>query len=227
MARKRRLLHLALPTTLGLGVASFATAGSAMAASGAIKGPVTDNNGANLAGICVTAFAPGHGAGGAAITDSSGNYAIQGLGTDPYQVRFSVVVVSGITLSARVFSAAGSGPSATSAKKKGTTVSFRLDRAATVVFTVPRLTQGRRVKRGGQTTCDRRTRANRKNRKCPLYITLRGSFGRNGAAGINKFHFTGRLNGKRLSPGPYRLVATPRMGHRSGTATAATFRIVR
>ena len=504
MTWKRRVLRILLATSLALGAASWATVAPAMAASGAIKGHVTDNNGANLAGICVTAFAPGHAAGGSAVTDSSGNYAIQGLGTDSYQVRFAAIgcplisggnwleqwyankpdmssantvpvtdaqdtnginaqmqpggriqghvtdnhgsnfpgvcvsagqesavtdangnyviqrlptgpymvqfsllgsacgggnwldqwynaksslatanavsvtagqdtnginaqmqpggriqghvtdahgaslqgicvgagegptftatttdsggnytidrlssgsykvsfsscgttfgtwllqfynhkpdmasadavsvvagqdatgidaqmqpaappsnttasetpggtaagtpvaisasnplgttsgasaaVASSISLSARTFAAESRGPSATNAKNKGTTVSFKLNRAAIVVFTVERSTQGRRVKHRGRTTCDRRTRVNRKHKRCSVYVALRGSFSRDGVAGTNKFHFTGRLNGKKLLPGGYRLVATPRLGQKSGIATATTFRVVR
>ncbi len=58
-------------------------------------------------------------------------------------------------------------------------------------------------------------------------MTLKGSFSRNGVAGRNSFHFTGRLNGRKLKPGRYRLVATPSVGGRKGKPTSTSFRIVR
>jgi hypothetical protein len=58
-------------------------------------------------------------------------------------------------------------------------------------------------------------------------VTLRGSFAWAGGPGENKFRFTGRLRGKRLAPGSYRLVATPRAGSSTGRAATAAFKIVR
>jgi hypothetical protein len=46
-------------------------------------------------------------------------------------------------------------------------------------------------------------------------------------AGKNSFHFTGRLNGRRLKPGRYRLVPTPTAGGKTGKPTSLGFRIVR
>jgi hypothetical protein len=46
-------------------------------------------------------------------------------------------------------------------------------------------------------------------------------------AGKHSFHFTGRLNGKKLKPGRYRLVATPSAGGNKGKPTSTGFRIVR
>ena len=57
-------------------------------------------------------------------------------------------------------------------------------------------------------------------------VTLKGSFTRAGLAGTNTFRFTGRLNGKRLRPGRYRLVATPTANGKTGRAASASFRIV-
>ena len=155
---------------------------------------------------------------------STGMPSVQPEGTS---TPASAAVASAITMRPTTFAAENGGPSATSAARKGTTVSFNLNRAATVVFTVQRSVPARKVKHGRRTTCDRRTRANRKRRKCTLYIAVRGAFTRNGVAGVNRFHFTGRLNGRKLGPGRYRLVATPRVGHSNGRAAATAFRIVR
>ena len=52
---------------------------------------------------------------------------------------------------------------------------------------------------------------------------LKGSIIRTGVAGTNKFRFTGRLNGKRLPPGKYRLIATPTASGKTGRAASAKF----
>ncbi len=50
---------------------------------------------------------------------------------------------------------------------------------------------------------------------------------RTGIAGKNSFRFTGRLNGRKLKPGRYRLLATPTAGGLKGKASSTGFRIVR
>jgi hypothetical protein len=58
-------------------------------------------------------------------------------------------------------------------------------------------------------------------------VTLRGSFTRSGRTGSNKFRFTGRLAGRKLKPGKYTLVATPRAGGRTGRSVSKSFRIIK
>lgn len=48
-------------------------------------------------------------------------------------------------------------------------------------------------------------RSNREARRCTRYVLLSGSFGHQGQAGANSFVFPGRLRGRRLAPGRYRL----------------------
>ena len=83
----------------------------------------------------------------------------------------------------------------------GTVVSYRLDRAARVRFTVLRCA----------------------NRRCSRTRALGGGFTRASRVGANRLRFTGRLRGRRLAPGRYRLVATPR----GGAPRRAGFRIRR
>ena len=68
--------------------------------------------------------------------------------------------------------------------KTGTRVSFKLNTSARVTFRVVRC---------------------RGSHKCR---PVKGSFKRSGSAGANKFHLNGRLRGKLLRPGKYRLAAT-------------------
>jgi hypothetical protein len=143
----------------------------------------------------------------------------------------ALAAVSGLSFSNTAFAADGSGPPATNAKRKkpprGTRVSFLLNEAATVRFTVTRRARGRKVRRGKKTVCVKPTKRNRKRKACTRVITLKGSFSRNGVAGKNSFHFTGRLNGKKLKPRRYRLVATPTAGGKKGKPASRAFRIVR
>jgi hypothetical protein len=87
---------------------------------------------------------------------------------------------------------------------KGTDVRFKLSVAAPVRFTVERRGAGRKV--GG--TCRATTKKNRHAKKCTRYVRVKGSFVRNGVSGANHFHWNGRLKGKALKAGSYRLIAT-------------------
>jgi hypothetical protein len=135
------------------------------------------------------------------------------------------LAVTSETLSPTVFAAATSGPSARTAKRRfGTKVSYTLSEAASVRFTVLQQQPGRKAA-GGR--CVKPTKANRRAQKCTRMVTLLGSFTRSGSAGANAFKFTGRLLGHKLKPGPYRLVATPTAGGKTGRAASAAFRIVK
>jgi hypothetical protein len=143
----------------------------------------------------------------------------------------ALAAVSGLAFSNKTFAAENSGPPAAKAKRKrpprGTKVSFRLNEAATVRFTVSQRVKGRKGKHGKKRACAKPTKKNRKRGRCTRVVTLNGSFTRNGGAGKNSFHFSGRLNGRKLKPGRYRLVATPSAGGRKGKPTSVGFRIVR
>lgn len=162
----------------------------------------------------VPAVAPPPGGGGTpppAITPPGGNL------TDTTKP-----VLGSLSLSATVFRAAASGPSVSS--PVGTRVSYELSEKAVVRFRVERALRGRRV--GGR--CVRPTRANHSKPRCTRYRTLRGAFSHRGKAGPNNFKFRGRLNGRKLKPGRYRLrsVATDAAGNRSARKRVR-FRIAR
>jgi hypothetical protein len=126
----------------------------------------------------------------------------------------------------RSFRAAPGGPSTRAARRViyGARVTYTLNQAARVRFTVARELPGRRTRRG---TCVRPTRANRLARRCIRRLPVRGSFTLNGRSGRNAFRFMGRIGGRRLTPGNYRLTATPTANGRRGRATSVGFRIIR
>jgi DNA-binding beta-propeller fold protein YncE len=102
-----------------------------------------------------------------------------------------------LRLSPRAFRAARRGPSIS--PRGGTTVTYALTAAARVRFSIRRAVRG-------------------------TYRRVRGAFAHQGARGTNRFHFSGRVRGRPLRPGRYRLVATTP----GAPAPARTgFRIVR
>jgi hypothetical protein len=130
--------------------------------------------------------------------------------------------VRGLRLTRRVFRAARHGTSRASRARTGTLIRYRLDAAARVKFTVERAAPGRKVGR----SCRRRTRSNRHARRCTRYSRVPGSFGDAGSVGRNSLRFTGRMGGRKLRPGSYRLVAIGRASGKKGKPAYARFKIV-
>jgi hypothetical protein len=116
-------------------------------------------------------------------------------------------VLSALTISPSAFFPAPSGASISSAsaakkKKYGAKIGYRDSQTATATFTVLRPTSGRMQGR----SCRKPSKHNRHGRRCTLYVAV-GSFTHADKATANSFHFSGRLKGKRLAPGTYRLQA--------------------
>jgi hypothetical protein len=132
--------------------------------------------------------------------------------------------LTGLALAPGSFRAAARGGPLAARAPIGTRIFYTLSETATVTFGVERGVIGRRV--GGR--CVRRTRANRARRRCLRFVRLRGSFRHTGGAGQNGVRFTGRLRGRKLAVGSYKLVAVARdpAGNRSVTRKR-NFRIVR
>jgi hypothetical protein len=132
--------------------------------------------------------------------------------------------VAELHLSPATFRAARSGPSASTATTGiATRVSYTLNIAASARFTVQRATSGRTA--GGR--CVKPTTSNRTHTSCTRYVAVSGSFTRTRPAGADRFTFTGRLAGHPLTPGRYRLVATPNANGHAGTSSRANFRILK
>jgi hypothetical protein len=122
---------------------------------------------------------------------------------------------------------AGRGASIARKKKRahGATVSYRDSQSAVTTFTVLSPHKGFRVGRNCQTKRPRRHRG--KLRRCTRYVSI-GGFTHTDLAGANAFHFTGRLHGKPLRVGRYRLQATARNATgQTSRALTVGFRIVR
>ena len=155
-------------------------------------------------------------------TDASGGGSSSGSGTPAAMIA----TVLQERISPTSFPSAPSGPSARAAKRRtyGTRVTYVLDRAGSVRFTVAQRQPGREA---SHARCVPVTSRNRGGRKCTRLVTLRGSFTLSGRAGSNTFRFTGRINGKRLKPGSYQLDAMPFTGRLKGRTARVSFRIIR
>jgi 6-phosphogluconolactonase (cycloisomerase 2 family) len=118
------------------------------------------------------------------------------------------------------------GPAAAARAKRiklGTAFRYLLTEAATVSFTIERKARGRVV--GG--ACKPESRSNRTHRKCGLFRQAGPPLTVTGRSGANKTKFSGKLKGRRLSPGPYRAtaVATDSAGGKSAPRRVS-FKIV-
>jgi hypothetical protein len=133
--------------------------------------------------------------------------------------------ISSLRLSRTTFRAAPSGAAFRAARVGvGTIVSFTLSEPGSVRFTIDRSAAGRRV--NGR--CVKPARSNRGRQRCERWVAVKGSFTVAGRRGSNRIELRGRLGGRTLRPGSYRLNAreTDRAANRSRTKRTA-FRVVR
>jgi hypothetical protein len=108
--------------------------------------------------------------------------------------------------------------------RPGTRVSYLLSEAATTRFRVERPLPGRR--NGGR--CVRPTRETQHRTACVRWVPVPGSIKRSAGPGAVSFRFAGRIGGRRLPPGRYRLLAAPRDALGTGGAVKRTaFRVER
>jgi hypothetical protein len=89
------------------------------------------------------------------------------------------------------------------------------------------IVEARRIGRRVGAKCRTLTPANRRRKPCTLYRRVPGSYTAAGAEGTNYVRFTGRVGGRRLKRGRYRLSATPRTTTGKGKTVRRAFRIVR
>jgi hypothetical protein len=127
-----------------------------------------------------------------------------GGGTPP-----GVPVITNLKLTPAAFRAA-----------KGTVVTYDDSVAATTTLTVQRAAIGRR--KGN--ACVKARRRPPKAKRCTRYVKV-GSFKHTDIAGHNQLRFSGRVKGRKLKPGAYRLRAVPRNSAGAGKAATRRFRI--
>ncbi len=135
-------------------------------------------------------------------------------------------VIGGLVISPAAFSAARGGPTISHRfASSGGWVSYSDSAAALIRFVVlaPRLGV-----QGPGHRCATLARGRRRpgGRPCTRYVEV-GSFVNQDRAGRNGFRFSGRIGGRELAPGPYRLQALPMLAGYSGAMRAVAFGIVR
>ncbi len=97
--------------------------------------------------------------------------------------------------------------------KKRARVSWRLSEAATMRLSVERIAKGRKVARA----CVPKTQRNRKHRACSRFLSV-ATITTSGRRRAGSVRLGGRLAGRRLKPGSYRILATATS--RDGRASA-------
>jgi hypothetical protein len=126
-------------------------------------------------------------------------------------------VLSGLTVAPRAFVAAPAGPAINKhGRRRGGRVSYDDTAAATTTFSIRRKTSG--VERDGRCVVKRGPASKQKLKRCTRWANA-GSFVHRDLAGRNAFHFTGRVDGRALTPGDYLIRALARLqgleSHRS------------
>jgi hypothetical protein len=105
-------------------------------------------------------------------------------------------------------------------KKYGATISYRDSQIATTTFTVLREESGRTQGK----SCRKPSKSNKHGKRCKLYAPI-GSFSHADLAGANSLHFSGRLSGRKLAKGRYRLSAVAHNSAGVGPAVTTEFTI--
>ena len=105
-------------------------------------------------------------------------------------------------------------------RRYGAKVSYRDSQTAKTTFTVVRETSGRRQGR----SCRKPSRSNGHAKRCQL-VTILASFTHTDTVGANSLHFSGRINGRMLTPGAYVLRAIAHNAAGNGKTVSAAFTI--
>jgi hypothetical protein len=219
--------HAGVVPDATIGAPAAAIAGSPVSFSGSAPNqaagvPLTFgwafSDGATASGATVSHAFAATGPAGATLTVTAPGGCV---GTAATTLAISVVVdtITGLKIAPATFAAARSGPSVRAAAA-GAVVTYSGNQAATTAFTVQHVRKGR--KRAGK--CGKPTRRNRHGKRCSYY-TGAGSFKHVDAAGAIRFRFTGRVKGRALRPGAYRLKAVPHNAAGAGRAAYAKFRV--
>ena len=137
----------------------------------------------------------------ATATDANG----YSIASAPVTVAVGPPAITKLTLKPKSFRASRAGGSVTRLSRRrrqsGTVVRYLDSVPARTTFTILR-----------------RVRRHRR----ALWARV-GSFSRQDAAGVNSFRFTGRLAGRKLAPGSYRMSVTPRAAGAAGLAVVSGF----
>lgn len=166
-------------------------------------------------------------------TDTDGQ---TGTATSTYTVHSAPPLLSAARVAPRGFSLAGRLVKGRCAKQTAKNrnkprctrpiklqISYKLNTPARVTITIARTLPGRLVK--GR--CVTLIRKNHKRPPCTRLLGVRGILTVNGQPGANSFTFNGRIGGRKLTAGSYRLTATPTLNGQTGAPQTVAFTITR
>lgn len=152
--------------------------------------------------------------------------ALSGTATAPPPPAPTAPLLGSLSFSHSSFRAASSGPSAIAASAIGTLISYSDSKPATTTFTVQKPVVGVISGSGRSKHCGAMPKHPKKGAKhCKLYKSL-GSFSHVDIVGVNKLKFTGRLHGRKLPAGSYRLVAKAAAAGLTSATQTKSFKIV-
>ncbi len=162
------------------------------------------------------------GSGGGSSGGGSSGGGSSGSGQSPGGGTSTPIVAPRIgrpAIAPATFRAASSGSSLVIAATAHPNLTFALDQAATMHFSLERATSGRLV--GGR--CTAATPTNGNHHICTRYVGISGSASVSARAGTNQMRVTGRVGARKLAPGHYLLMlrATNTAGMTSTSAHAA------
>jgi hypothetical protein len=107
--------------------------------------------------------------------------------------------------------------------RRGATLSYSDSEAAATTFTVQRRGRGFKV---GHSCVAKPPRHHRGLlARCTRYVSV-GTFTHADAGGVVRLHFTGRVNGRPLAPGRYRLTVRARLGGLTSATLTFTFTVI-
>jgi alpha-tubulin suppressor-like RCC1 family protein len=218
------------------GPAPLTVSGDVLTGSGSFRKTSDTCSGATLAAgatcsvaVDFTPTATGAASAALAFTTSAVNtlspVELGGTGVTSTPAPSKAPELSALSLSKSTFVAASSGPSVVAAAHTGTIVSYTDSESATSTFHVLKGKSGVIKGHGKSAHCGKASKhAKGKVKRCTYYKAI-GGFTHSDSAGKNSFRFTGRVNGKKLKAGRYRLVATARSSSGTSAQRSADFKI--
>jgi hypothetical protein len=110
---------------------------------------------------------------------------------------------------------------------RGTTLAYRDTEAATTTFSVQRKRAG--VRRGKRCLAPPKhpRKGHRHVKRCTRFVPVKGTFHHADTAGADAVHWNGRIRGRALAPGAYRLLARAVQGRARGKLVTRGFTIRR
>jgi hypothetical protein len=181
-------------------------ANASRVAFGGVPGSILSNTNTEI-----RARAPAHAAGAVDVTATTVGGTTAATPGDRFVYAVpdrTAPLLSNFKLSPKSFVAANTGPSVVAAAAVGTKVSYSLSEPAKTKFTVQRRKRG--VKKHGHCVAGKPRRG---RKSCTRWVAVKGGFKIPSGAGAHSFRFMGRLKGKALKRGRYRLTAVATDAH--------------